>query len=74
MRKVKLDLERQNDPEATREDLERWTLERERQTEAILEAKEVERIVAVRRGEEGEQEYLVKCTHLLHLILSVNTC
>ncbi|KAF3909792.1 hypothetical protein ABW21_db0200908 [Orbilia brochopaga] len=65
MNKVKLDIERRNDLDTTREDLERWTLERERQVESVMEAKEVERVVASRDGEEG-LEYLVKWRSLTY--------
>ncbi|KAF3929272.1 hypothetical protein AA313_de0206808 [Arthrobotrys entomopaga] len=65
MNKIKLDIERRNDPETTREDLERWTLERERLIEAIMEAKEVERVVASRDEGEG-LEYLVKWRSLTY--------
>ncbi|KAK6531354.1 hypothetical protein TWF281_008162 [Arthrobotrys megalospora] len=65
MNKVKQDVERRNDPETTREDLERWTLERERQVEAVLEAKEVERVVAS-RDEGNGLEYLVKWRSLTY--------
>ncbi|KAJ6259132.1 hypothetical protein Dda_6029 [Drechslerella dactyloides] len=65
MNRVKLDIERRNSPDTTREDLERWTLERERQIESVMEAKEVERVVASRDGEEG-LEYLVKWRSLTY--------
>lgn len=63
MQRLKLDVQRRNDPETTREDLERWTLERERQVESALEAKEVERVVAS-QGDKETLEYLVKCSCL----------
>ncbi|KAF3939547.1 hypothetical protein ABW19_dt0210321 [Dactylella cylindrospora] len=65
MAKVKQDILRRSDPETTKEDLERWTLERERQLESVLEAKEVERVVASGGGEEGI-EYLVKWRSLTY--------
>ncbi|EPS40745.1 hypothetical protein H072_5398 [Dactylellina haptotyla CBS 200.50] len=65
MNKVRQDTERRNDPETTREDLERWTLERERLVESIMEAKEVERVVASRDEGEG-LEYLVKWRSLTY--------
>ncbi|EWC48367.1 hypothetical protein DRE_02136 [Drechslerella stenobrocha 248] len=65
MNKVRQDIERRNDPETTREDLERWTLERERGVESVLEANQVERVVASRDGDEG-LEYLVKWRSLTY--------
>ncbi|KAK6495284.1 hypothetical protein TWF481_003311 [Arthrobotrys musiformis] len=59
MNKVKEYLYRRSEPGTTREEIERLILEKERQVESLLEAKEVERVVAS-RGEGDELEYLVK--------------
>ncbi|KAF3280634.1 hypothetical protein TWF132_011713 [Orbilia oligospora] len=67
MAKLKKEIAKRSDPETTREDLERLTLERERQVEAALEARGVERVVASRGGQDDEPlEYLVKWRSLTY--------
>lgn len=55
-----------HDPDAAPEDREKWSLDRERDVEAIEDYKKVERVIGVREGEDGMTEYLVKWKRLFY--------
>jgi len=43
------------------EEKEEWSLDREREADALTENMKVERIINTRKGDDGETEYFVKC-------------
>ena len=53
----------QHDDDVPPEDKEKWSLDRERDIEALKDYCRVERIIGMRESE-GEVEYYVKCTYL----------
>lgn len=55
-----------HDPDAAPEDREKWSLDRERDVDAIEDYKKVERVIGVREGEDGMTEYLVKWKRLFY--------
>lgn len=48
------------------EDKEKWNLDRERDAEAIEDYKKVERVIGMRKGEDGGTEYFVKWKRLFY--------
>ncbi len=53
-----------HDPEIPPEEKEKWSLDRERDADAINDYMKVERVIGTREGEE-DTEYFVKCTSSL---------
>lgn len=43
------------------EEKEEWSLDREREADALTENMKVERVINTREGDDGETEYFVKC-------------
>ena len=52
----------QNDEDVPIEDKEKWSLDRERDADALLDYCKVERVIGDRDDENGDIEYFVKCT------------
>lgn len=44
------------------EEKEEWSLDRERDADALTENMKVERVINTREGDSGETEYFVKCS------------
>lgn len=59
------------DPDVPPEEREKWALDRERETDALLEHQQVERIIGTREGDDGT-EYFVKCGSSPSLSVAVN--
>lgn len=49
-----------NDPDVPPEEKEKWSLDREREADALLEHQQIERVIG-KREVDGETEYFVKC-------------
>ena len=49
------------DKDTLPEDKEKWNLDRERDADALKDYVRVERVIAKKKDEDGETEYLVKC-------------
>lgn len=47
------------------EEKEKWNLDRERDADALQDYVIVDRVIGKQKDEEGEIEYLVKCTPLI---------
>jgi chromodomain-helicase-DNA-binding protein 1 len=43
------------------EEKEQWSLDRERDSDALGDYVKVERVISMQEGEDGETEYYVKC-------------
>ena len=43
------------------EEKEKWSLDRERDADALVDFMKVERVISTQEGDEGETEYFVKC-------------
>ena len=50
-----------HDPDIPPEEKEKWSLDRERDADALNDYMKVERVIGAREGDEGETEYFVKC-------------
>lgn len=44
------------------EEKEQWSLDRERDSDALGDYVRVERVISMQEGEDGDVEYYVKCT------------
>ena len=51
-----------HDKDTPPEDKEKWNLDRERDIDALKDYVRIERVIGQRSDEDGEIEYLVKCT------------
>ena len=51
-----------HDKDTPPEEKEKWNLDRERDIDALKDYIRVERVIGKQKDEEGETEYLVKCT------------
>lgn len=61
-RKVVLqDLKMKHENDIPPEEKEQWSLDRERDLDALDEHTKVERIISMQEGEDGDTEYYVKC-------------
>lgn len=65
IRKVLWEEMRLNDEDIPPEDKEKWNLDRERDVDAIEDFKNVERVIGLRKGDDGN-EYLVKWKRLFY--------
>ena len=45
------------------EEKEKWSLDRERDADALIDYMKVDRVIGSREGEDGETEYYIKCTN-----------
>ena len=45
------------------EEKEKWSLDRERDSDALTDYMKVERVIGTREGDTGDTEYFVKCTN-----------
>jgi chromodomain-helicase-DNA-binding protein 1 len=61
-KRVLEDIHMMTDEDIPPEEKEKWSLDRERDAEAVEDYKKVERVIGTRKGESGETEYFVKCT------------
>ena len=70
-RKVVLqDLKMKHENDIPPEEKEQWSLDRERDSDALGDYVRVERVISVRDTDDGETEYYVKCTSTCHCCLS----
>ncbi len=44
------------------EEKEKWSLDRERDADALVDYKKVERVISMQENDSGATEYYVKCT------------
>ena len=61
-----------HDDDIPPEEKEKWSLDRERDADALTDYMKVERVIGTREGDDGDTEYYVKCT-VLSLIRMVTT-
>lgn len=59
-----------HDSDVPPEEKEKWSLDRERDADALIDYMKAERVIGSRDGEEGT-EYFVKCMQPKHLLLAV---
>lgn len=52
----------EHDPDIPPEEKEKWNLDRERDADALVDYVKVERVIGMQEDEDGDTEYLVKCT------------
>lgn len=70
-RKVVLqDLKMKHENDIPPEEKEQWSLDRERDSDALGDYVRVERVISMQEGEDGDIEYYVKCTSSCHCSLS----
>lgn len=60
---VQEDIHISHDDDVPLDEKEKWSLDRERDADALNENMKVERVIGTREGEDGDTEYYVKCTH-----------
>ena len=61
-RKVVLeDIRMTHDEDVPPEEKEKWSLDRERDADALTDYMKVERVINTREGDDGDTEYFVKC-------------
>ena len=58
---VAKDIHMMRDEDIPPEEKEEWSLDREREADALTENMKVERVISRRKGDDGETEYFVKC-------------
>ena len=59
---VQEDIHMQNDEDVPPEDREKWSLDRERDADALQDYRKVERVIDTQEIDGGETQYYVKCT------------
>lgn len=57
-----------HDKDIPPEEREKWNLDRERDADALNDYVKVERVIGMQEDDEGEAEYLVKCTTIYALL------
>ena len=50
-----------HDEDVPPEEKEKWSLDRERDADALTDYMKVERVISTREGDDGDTEYFVKC-------------
>ena len=50
-----------HDNDVPPEEKEKWSLDRERDADALTDYMKVERVIGSREGDDGDTEYYVKC-------------
>ena len=58
---VQEDIHMMHDEDIPPEEKEKWSLDRERDADALIDHMKVERVISTREGENGDTEYFVKC-------------
>ena len=55
------------------EEKEKWSLDRERDADALIDYMKVDRVIGTREGDDGDTEYYIKCTESIFcLVTSAN--
>ena len=58
---VQEEIRMMHDEEIAPEEKEKWSLDRERDADALSEHMRIERVIGSQENDEGETEYWVKC-------------
>ena len=61
----------QHDEDVPPEEKEKWSLDRERDADALHDYRKVERVIDTREDDDGGTQYYIKCKFLLYLLTSL---